>query len=58
MTKNTEDTMNRIYTEVDKLGIRPHFEAQVKKMDKQDKHKWKDVCETWEYAFNKVTKKN
>ena len=58
MTKNSEDTMYRIYTEVDKLGIRPQFEAQIRKMDKQEKHKWKNVCETWEYAFNKVSNKN
>ena len=35
MTRQTEDTMYQIYTEIDKLGIRPEFEAQVKKMDKQ-----------------------
>ena len=54
MTRQVEDTMYHIHTEVDRLGLRKEFDAQMRKMDKQDKHKWKTVCESWEYAYNKI----
>ena len=54
MTKQTEDTMYTIHQEVEKLGLRKEFDAQMRKMDKQDKHKWKTVCESWEYALNRI----
>ena len=57
MTKNQEDTMYEIHTQVEKLNIRKEFYAQVEKMSQQEKHKWKDLCEKWEYAFNKVKNK-
>ena len=56
MSKQTEDTMYEIYNEVEKLGLRKKFDKQLKKMQKQPKHKWKTVCESWEYAFNKIKK--
>jgi len=56
MTRQTEDTMYYIHTEVERLGLRKQFNIQVKKMEKQPKHKWKTVCECWEYAFNKIKK--
>ena len=58
MTSNQEDTMYRIYTDLDRLELRTKFDKQLKKMFSQDKHKWKDMCEKWEYAYNKVTNKN
>ena len=54
MTSNQEDTMYSIHAEVEKLNISKEFHAQVEKMCTQDKHKWKDMCEKWEYAFIKV----
>lgn len=54
MTKQQEDTMYEIHTKVEELKIRKEFYAQVEKMCQQEKHKWKDLCEKWEYAFNKV----
>ena len=57
MTSNQEDTMYIIHTEVEKLNISKKFHSQVEKMHTQDKHKWKDMCEKWEYAFNKVKNK-
>ena len=57
MTSNQEDTMYIIHTEVEKLNISKEFHSQVEKMHTQDKHKWKDMCEKWEYAFNKVKNK-
>ena len=54
MTKQQEDKMYEIHTKVEELKIRKEFYAQVEKMCQQEKHKWKDLCEKWEYAFNKV----
>ena len=56
MTKQSEDTLFEVYTKVDSEGIRKEFDNQLKKMSGQDKHKWKDMCERWEYAYNKVKK--
>jgi hypothetical protein len=57
MTSNQEDTMYAIHTKVEELNISKEFHTQVEKMCAQDKHKWKDMCEKWEYAFNKVKDK-
>lgn len=54
MSKQTEDTMYAIYTEVEKKGLRKKFNLQMKKMNKQDKHKYKTVCESWEYALRRI----
>ena len=56
MTSQTEDTLYEIHTEVTQSGLRDKFDKQLKKMSKQSKHKWKTVCESWEYAFNKIKK--
>ena len=56
-TRQTEDTMYAIYKEVEELGLREKFDKQIKKMDTQSKHKWKTVCETWEYALKRVKEK-
>ena len=56
MTRQTEDTMYAIHTELTESGLWDKFNKQLKKMDKQPKHKWKTVCESWEYAFNKIKK--
>ena len=54
MTKNQEDTMYEIHTQLEKLNLHKQFHKQVEKMCTEEKHKWKDLCEKWEYAFNKV----
>ena len=51
---SVEDTLWFIYEEVEKKGLRKKFDKQVKKMDTQEKHKHKDVCEIWEYALKKI----
>ena len=56
MTRQTEDTMYEIHTALTESKLWPEFNKQLKKMEKQDKHKWKTVCESWEYAFNKIKK--
>ena len=57
MTSNQEDTMYEIHTSLDKLNLHKQFDKQIKKMYSQEKHKWKNLCEKWEYAFNKVKEK-
>ena len=52
-----EDFWWDTYYEVKKLGIKEEFDAQLKKMDTQDKHRYKDSRARWEYALNKVKKK-
>ena len=54
MSKQTEDTLHMIYTEVEEKGLRKKFDAQMRKMNKQDKHKHKTVCESWEYALRRI----
>ena len=54
MSKQQEDTMHEIYEEVEKKGLRKKFNAQMKKMKKQEKHKYKTICEGWEYALKKL----
>ena len=51
---SVEDTLWFIYEEVEKRGLRKKFDKQVKKMDAQEKHKYKTVPEVWEYALNKI----
>ena len=54
MTKQTEDTMYYIHTELTESKLWPEFNKQLKKMDTQNKHKYKQPVERWEYAFNKI----
>jgi hypothetical protein len=56
MSKQTEDTMYAIYTEVEQKGLRKKFDKQIKKMRTQSKHKWKTMCEKQEYALNRIKK--
>ena len=52
-----EDTIMEIYLEVERMGIRDKFEKQCKKLDSQEKHKYKTVAEKWEYALSRISKK-
>ena len=54
MSKQTEDTMYYIHTELTESKLWSKFNKQLKKMSTQPKHKYKEVCDRWEYAFNKV----
>jgi len=46
-----------VYLEVDKRGIKDEFEEQCKKMNSQEKHKYKTIAEKWEYALNRILEK-
>jgi len=54
MTRQTEDTMHEIYEEVEKKGLRKKFNKQLKKMETQKKHEYKNVPERWEYALQRI----
>ena len=54
MSKQSEDTMYRIYHEVEEKKLRRKFDKQLKKMNTQEKHKHKEVCELWEYALKRI----
>ena len=58
MTSNQEDTLYEIHNKLKELQLKPKFDKQLKKMRSQDKHKWKDMSERWEYAYGKVSNKN
>jgi hypothetical protein len=54
MTKNEEDLLFSIYEEIEKDNLRKKFNKQLKKMESQEKHNHKTVCETWEYALKRI----
>ena len=41
MSSQEEDTLYEVHTEVTKSGLWDKFNAQLKKMQTQQKHKWK-----------------
>ena len=54
MGSQVEDIMYEIHTEITQSGLKEKFDKQLKKMHNQDKHKWKTVCERWEYALKRI----
>ena len=58
MSRNTEDTLYEIHTEITQSGLKDKFDKQLKKMSTQSKHKWKSVCEKWEYALKRIKEDN
>ena len=51
-----EDFWWDITESIDREGIRKEFDAQLEKMNSQDKHLFKDTRDRWEYEYNKVIK--
>ena len=51
-----EDFWYYIVEEVKELKVQKQFDAQLKKMSQQDKHRYKDTREKWEYALTQVKK--
>ena len=49
-----EDFFWEVHEELDKLGLRDKFDAQLKKMQRQDKHQFKEARQKWEYARDKI----
>ena len=57
MTRQTEDTMYEIHTALTESKLWSEFNAQLKKMSTQEKHKWKSSVERWEYALKRIKEK-
>ena len=51
-----EDFWYEITESIEKSGLKKEFDAQLTKMRHQDKHRYKEVKDRWQYAYNKVTK--
>ena len=58
MSSQVEDTLYAIHTEVTQSGLKSKFDKQLKKMSTQPKHKWKTICEKWEYALKRIKEDN
>ena len=51
-----EDIFYEVTESINKLGLKKEFDAQLEKMRSQDKHRYKEVRDRWEYAYRKVIK--
>tara|TARA_B100001094_G_C17823949_1_gene619920 strand:+ start:164 stop:355 length:192 start_codon:yes stop_codon:yes gene_type:complete len=51
-----EDLFYEITESIESKGLKNEFDAQLKKMRSQDKHKYKEVRDKWSYAYEKVIK--
>ena len=52
-----EDFWWEITESINSKGLKKEFDAQLEKMNHQDKHQYKDTRDRWTYAHNKVIKK-
>ncbi len=50
-----EDFWWHIADDIKKNGLQRKFDKQLEKMRYQDKHKYKDTRDLWEYAYKKVS---
>ena len=51
---HSEDILFEVYNEVEDSGMRIEFDDQINKMLCQDKHRFKSICERWEYALYRI----
>ena len=51
-----EDLFYTILDDVNSKGLKKEFDAQLEKMNGQEKHKYRDTRDRWSYAHEKVTK--
>ncbi len=49
-----EDLWYEIHDSIEREGLKKEFSAQLKKMDGQEKHRYKDTRAKWSYAHGKV----
>mgnify|MGYP003673793249 FL=1 len=52
-----EDSWYEITESIEREGLKKQFDAQLKRMGTQEKHKYKDSKDRWEYAHRKVLAK-
>ena len=53
-----EDFWWDISEDIKKRGLKKEFDAQLEKMNHQDKHQYKDTRSKWDYAYQKIIKGN
>ena len=51
-----EDFWWDVTIDINDKGLKKEFDAQLEKMNSQDKHRYKDSRERWSYAHTKVLK--
>ena len=51
-----EDLFYMILDDVNSKGLKKEFDAQLEKMRSQDKHRYKETRERFQYAHDKVIK--
>ena len=51
-----EDFWYDITESINSKGLKKEFDAQLSKMDGQEKHRYKDTRDRWSYAHSKVMK--
>ena len=49
-----EDFWWNVTNEINKKGLKKEFDAQLRKMDGQSKHQYKDTRSKRDYAYHKV----
>mgnify|MGYP003626484468 FL=1 len=49
-----EDFWYEVTESIEREGLKKQFDEQLKKMNNQDKHKYKDSKDRWSYAYDKV----
>ena len=54
MSLKREDIMFEIYEEIQRENLKEQFDRQIEKMKSQDKHRFKNVVEKWEYALYRI----
>ena len=53
-----EDLYWDIHYEMEELKLQKQFNAQLKLMETQDHHRYKETQDKWKYASNKVKNQN
>ena len=53
---SVEDFWWEAHKTLTELKLQRKFDKQLKKMNSQDKHQYKDARSKWEYALSKVVK--
>ena len=51
---HSEDSLVEIYHEVENSGMRIEFDNQINKMLCQEKHRFKNINERWDYALYRI----
>lgn len=56
-SKQTEDLMYEIHTELTQSGLMKQFHKECKKLSTDPDWKWKEISDRWEHARQIVKKK-